>query len=137
MPNGVKCETDQQVSLNLVARSWPVSGPIFTACCTPDFQSFMVVAAHVTGKPAAQSLPPGVSSGSAKIPPSASGAAVRAESAKASTRVENVFVERAISTASCWRMICQPKGAVDGPRRVMRKTYWIGRLIFQRDTDVE
>jgi hypothetical protein len=51
MPNGVKCETDQQVSLNLVARSWPVSGPIFAACCTPDFQSFMVVAAHVTGKP--------------------------------------------------------------------------------------
>jgi hypothetical protein len=51
MPNGGKCETDQQVSLNLVARSWPVSGPIFTACCTPDFQSFMVVAAHVTGKP--------------------------------------------------------------------------------------
>lgn len=51
MPIGVKCGADQQVSLNLVARSWPVSGPILAACCTPDFQSFMVVAADVTGKP--------------------------------------------------------------------------------------
>jgi hypothetical protein len=34
-------------------------------------------------------------------------------------------------------MICHPNGAVDGPPRVMRKTYWIGRLIFQRDTEVE
>jgi hypothetical protein len=82
--------------------------------------------------PVAQSLPAGVSSDRTRVPSNASGAAVRAESAKASTRVENVFVERAISTASCWRMICQPNGAVAGPPRVMRNTYWIERLIFQR-----
>ena len=64
---------------------------------------------------APQPLPSGVSSACATVPPSARGAATRAESARASTRVGNVFAERAISIESCWRMICQPNGAVDGP----------------------
>jgi hypothetical protein len=70
---------------------------------------------------AAQSLLSGVSSACATMPPSARGAAARAESASASTRVGNVFAERAISIESCCRMICHPNGAVDGPRLVMRK----------------
>ena len=55
------------------------------------------------------------------VPPSARGAATRAESASASTRVGNVFAERANSIESCCRMICQPNGAVAGPRLVMHK----------------
>jgi len=70
---------------------------------------------------AAQPLSSGVSSGCSTVPPNARGAAARTESARASARVGKVFAERAISSESSCRMISQPNGALDGPRRVMRK----------------
>jgi hypothetical protein len=59
------------------------------------------------------------------------GAAARTESANASVRVGNVIVDRMTSTESPSRQISQPKGAVAGPRRVIRTKCRGGLLIWR------
>jgi hypothetical protein len=61
----------------------------------------------------------------------AKGAAARTESANASARVGNVIVDRMTSTESPSRQIAHPKGAVAGPRRVIRTKCRGGPLIWR------